>query len=192
MDEKQALEELTYIKQIIDESRKTIIYNGKDYIFWGIIVAFGMLLHVFIYIYWLWLIIVAVGWSYSFYLHFTQRKKRRKSTFAGKIIWSVWLANGIGMSIIGFIGTYSHGVNPAYLNAIFASLLATAYFISGMIVDNKIMRVLSILWWCGSIAMFFFPGDHTFLIMAAMMILFQVIPGIIIFKEYKKEIGSNA
>jgi hypothetical protein len=199
MDEKQALEDLGYIKKIIEDSRRTIIYSGKEFIFWGILASFGMLmtyvldiLHIYFYIFWFWIFIVAIGWIYSFYLSFNKRKRPHKTTFANKVLGSVWLANGIAMSIIGFIGTYSKGINPEYLNAIFASLLGTSYFISGIIVDYKTFIYLSFCWFLGSIVMFFFPGLHTFLIMAGMMIFFQILPGIGIYKKYKKELTANS
>jgi len=36
MDEKTALEEIRFIRSVMEESKKSIVYNGKDYIFWGI------------------------------------------------------------------------------------------------------------------------------------------------------------
>ena len=43
MDEKTALEELQFIRKVIDEGKKSVVYNGKDYIFWGLIVIVGMM-----------------------------------------------------------------------------------------------------------------------------------------------------
>ena len=43
MDEKTALEEIQFIRSVIEESKKSVVYNGKDYIFWGVIVIVGMM-----------------------------------------------------------------------------------------------------------------------------------------------------
>jgi hypothetical protein len=197
MDEKTALEEIAYIKKIIDDSRKTIIYNGREFIFWGILVSIGMvftyfgeILHKYTNIFLFWFILIAIGWLYAGYNAYVDKKKAKKATFSNKIIGAVWLTFGITSSMIGFVGTYSHGINPDYLNAIFASLLAAQYYITGIIVNYKLFKNLSFFWWLGSAIMFLFPGNYVFLLMAAMMICFQVIPGIIIYRKYKKEMNT--
>ena len=44
MDEKTALEEIQFIRKIIEGSKRKIVYNGIDYIVWGAIVITGMIL----------------------------------------------------------------------------------------------------------------------------------------------------
>ena len=47
MNEKAAAEELVFIKNIINESRKSFALNGKPFIFWGIVIVIGLLLESF-------------------------------------------------------------------------------------------------------------------------------------------------
>ncbi len=80
MDEKTALDEIQFIKKIIEESKITFIYNGMGYIFWGIIVVAGLIVNYFSIIYkWgissisIWLIVTSGGWIFSFYSYYFKR-----------------------------------------------------------------------------------------------------------------------
>ena len=64
-----------------------------------------------------------------------------------------------------------------------------AYFVTGIIVKSKWFRNLSFAWWIGGVVLFYVVNVWSLLIMAFLMLAFQVIPGIIIYNRYKKEIG---
>ena len=108
-------------------------------------------------------------------------------TFTGRIISAVWGATGVGMTLLGFIGTTTGGIKPVFVGAILSVSLGTAYYITGEIIEAKWLCNIAIGWWIGSIVMFIYPGIHSVLIMALMMFFFQTVPGIIIYRKYKKE-----
>ncbi len=192
MNEKTDVEELAFIKNIIKESRKSFVLSGKPYIFWGILIVVGLMLE-FIkdvdlvdlkYTYFVWLSLIAIGWLYTY---FESRKHKIKTTsITSKILGGVWLACGISMTIFGFIGTISGAIRGVYVSPVLSLVLAIAYFLTGIVYDYKWVRNISIGWWSGAIVMFFFPGRFTTLIMAFMMIAFQIIPGIILLNKVKK------
>ena len=197
MDERQALDEISYIKHIIQDSRKAFVDNGIGYIIWGIIIVIGILSSYYMTInriennYGLnWIILISLGWIFSFV--FAKRKKRefKTSTFAGKILAAVWFSSGVAMTLIGFVGTTSGAVHGVFISPIISVILGIAFFISGFIYGSKWISLLSIGWWAGAILMFYWPGVQVFLIMSFMMILFQIIPGIILYQKAKKEIGN--
>jgi hypothetical protein len=197
MDEQHAFEEIAYIKKIIEDSRKSIIYSGKEFIFWGILASIGMIgteileiLHLYLNILWFWVIIIGIGWLFAIYNYFKEQKSRRIYSFAEKIVKVVWVGCGISMALIGFLGPYTRGLHYNYINSALAAILGSAYFITGFIIDSKLLRLLSFLWWLGSILMFLFFSAYNLWIMAGMMILFQVVPGIMFYKNSKKERSS--
>ncbi|NMB83323.1 MAG: hypothetical protein GYA14_16055 [Ignavibacteria bacterium] len=198
MDEKRALEELQFIRKVIDETRRSVIYNGKDYIFWGILVIIGMMstyLFVINEIYfgygYIWLILIPIGWGYSLY-NGKKQKERFPSTFAGKLIGYVWGMAGIAMTIIGFVGTASGAVSPMGISPIACIIMGGAYFLTGKLCEAKWMSNLSYGWWIGGTALLFVKTVESFLIMSLLMLFLQTIPGIIIYRKYKKELASNS
>jgi hypothetical protein len=193
MDEKTALEEIQFIRKIIEDTKRKVIYSGKDYIFWGILVIIGMmsmyLLHlnkVYFNYFWIWAVLIPIGWIFSL----TARKKimeKHPATFTGKIIGFVWLGAGVAMTIIGFIGPVLGTIQPMAISPIACAIAGSAFFVSGIIVEEKWIRNLSFGWWIGGIILFFVTTVESFLIMALLMLFFQTIPGIIMYRKYKKE-----
>jgi len=109
-----------------------------------------------------------------------ESKRRRVNTYAGNIIGSLWLASGIAMFIYGFIGIFTGAYNAVFISPIISTLLGVAYFTSGEIQRLKWLRNISFGWWAGAIYLFIFPGIHSVLIFAIMLIGFQIVPGIIL------------
>ena len=72
-----------------------------------------------------------------------------------------------------------------------SSFLGAAYILNGVLAGKKWLSYLAIGWWGGAIIMFFYPGLQAILIMAAMMILFQIVPGIILQFEFKHEFAKT-
>ncbi|MGE5430575.1 MAG: hypothetical protein ACM3QX_05855 [Syntrophomonadaceae bacterium] len=195
MDDRAALEDLQYIRKVIEDSKRALVYNGIDYIVWGILVIIGLTAtyvlvasRIYFNYFWIWLALVAAGWMFSLFSS-KKSKASQPRTFSDKIIGSVWLSSGITMSILGFIGPVTRAVNPVFISPLLSVVLGTAYFVTGNIFESRWFTYLSFGWWAGAIVMFFFPGIHSLIIMALMMLLFQTIPGIILYKIYKQKMA---
>jgi len=197
MDEKTALEEIQFIRSVIEESKKSVVYNGKDYIFWGVIVIVGMMStylfqtsQVYFNYFWIWVVLIPIGWMYSLYNR-RDHKIKYPTTYAGRLIASVWGAAGIGMTIIGFLGTYSGTIKPMAISPILSIILGSAYYITGKVVGVKWLSYVAFGWWIGGMILLYVTSAYSFLIMALLMLLFQTIPGIIIYRKYKREVESK-
>lgn len=66
----------------MEDSRKIIACDGKDYIVWGILVLIGLIgtyvsemMKVYKYIAWLWIIVICIGWIYSLMVHWRGSEK---------------------------------------------------------------------------------------------------------------------
>ncbi len=189
-----ARQELAFIKKVMTDSRKILIDDGKGTIFWGLLISFGLLITYLsvvqnweAFLSWFWPVLIAFGWIYTIVTEMRHERKRRVKTFAGKIMGAVWIAFGISATIIGFVGTISGAYHSVIISPLIAVLLGTGYLVSGLLYGKSWVSYLSIAWWGGAIVMFFMQNLETLLIMIGMMILFQVIPGIILYREFKKE-----
>ena len=140
---------------------------------------------------WIWAVLIPVGWIYSL-INRKSIKEKHPSTYAGKLLGNVWLAAGIAMTIIGFIGPVLGAINPMAISPIACIITGSAYFISGIIVEVKWVRNLSFGWWIGGIILLKVVSVESFLIMAFLMLFFQTIPGIVMYRKYKREMAANS
>jgi hypothetical protein len=194
MTDLDAQQELAFIKKVMTDSRKILIDDGKGTIFWGLLISFGLLITYLsiaqnweTFLSWFWPVLIAFGWTYTIITEIRHERKRRVKTFAGKIMGAVWIAFGISATILGFVGTVSGAYHSVIISPLIAVLLGTGYLVSGLLYGKSWVSYLSIAWWGGAIVMFFMQSLETLLIMIGMMIFFQVIPGIILYREFKKE-----
>ena len=194
MTELNAQQELAFIKKVMTDSRKIMIDDGKGTIFWGLLISFGLLITYLSIaqswetsLSWFWPALIAVGWIYTIVTEIRSEKKRRVKTFAGKIVGAVWISFGISATILGFVGTISGAYHGVIISPLISVLLGTGFLVSGLLYGKSWVSYLAIGWWGGAIVMFFMQNLETLLIMIGMLVLFQIIPGIILYKEFKKE-----
>lgn len=195
MNDQTALEDLQYIRKVIEDSKRTLVYNGLDYIVWGVLVIIGLVStyvlvesRIYFNYFWVWLALVALGWIFSL-VSSNKSKARLPRTFSDRIVSSIWLSSGIAMSIIGFVGPVSGAFYPVFISPLLSVVLGAAYFVTGNVFGSRWFTYLSLGWWAGAIAMFFMPGIHSLVMMALMMLLLQTIPGIILYRRYKHEMA---
>ena len=198
MDTKEAELELTEIKRIMADSRRIMVDDGIGFILWGTLVSVGLIssyLSVLGYIPWnitsiAWFALIGTGWIITILQYRNEDKKRKAVTFAGKVAGAIWGSAGFTMTIIGFIGSATGLVKGMGISPLMACVLAAAFFVSGVIYNDKTFRYLSFGWWAGAILMFFWHSPHTLLLFALMIIFMQVLPGFIMYKKWKKEINA--
>jgi hypothetical protein len=197
----QAEQELSFIKKVMEDSKQVTVDNGKYYILWGVLVSvtlfvnYGLICIEDIKGYYygiLWMIMMAGGAVASSVMKSRDLKKARVYTFAGKVLSSIWIAAGIAMFIVAFVGPAFKVYDYTYISSIISIILGVAYFVSGEIQQIKWLKLLSIGWWGGGIALFAVPGIHSYLIFGFMIIFLQTLPGIFLYNKWKEEISSSA
>ena len=200
MESKQAELELSLIKKMMDDTRKINIDNGIHYIFWGILIAVALFLNYLIiklnfypkYAGFVWLVLMVSGAVADIFIGKYQSKRSSVSTYAGRLMSSLWFASGVAMFIYGFVGSFSGAYNPIFICPIIATSLGISYFTSGSIQQLGWLKSVSYGWWAGAIVMFVFPGIHTLLVFAMMIILLQIVPGIVLNKRSKELLERTA
>lgn len=192
MDEIKVQEELAFIKKVMEDTKQSFIHDGKPFIIWGVLVIIGQLgtyyaeiTHNFQYIWYLWGILAFAGWISSYVNYKKGIKQVRAATLIGKAINAVWLSCGITIMLFVFIVPFLSAYFERYTNPIASAIIGIAYFTTGS-VSYKWLRYVAAGWWLGSLIMFTWPGIYNLLLMAAMMLVFQVTSGFIIYKQWKK------
>jgi len=196
MTELNAHQELAFIKKVMEDSRRIICDDGKSFIFWGFLISFGLLVTYLkiagnwsISLGWFWPALILAGWIVTIISEIMSKKKRSSKTFTAKILASVWISCGVAMTILGFIGSITNAYNGVFIGPIISVVLGVGYMISGVIYGKRWVSIISIGWWLGALLMFYLQNLETLLIMTGMMIFLQTIPGIILYKESKRELA---
>ncbi len=193
-NKEQVLKDIQYMKQIVDDSRKLVVDNGMDFIVVGILIILGLVLTYidviteggpFIHI--IWPVIAVIGWIFSIFRHYSEKKAKKASTFAGKLTTSTWLAAGISLTIIGMIGLFTNAYSSVFILPLGSIILGIAFYISAILYDSTLLKMTAPIWWLGSIYMFLFPSNEIVLIMAGMIFFLQLLPGIVFFYNFKQE-----
>ncbi|HRB00052.1 MAG TPA: hypothetical protein PK294_06420 [Ignavibacteria bacterium] len=200
MESRQAELELSLIKKMMEDTRKMNIDNGIHFIFWGVLVAVALFInYLFLklnfypkYVGLVWMVLMVSGAVADIFIAKYQSKRSSVSTYAGRLMSSLWLASGVAMFIYGFIGPLSGAYNSIFICPIIATSLGISYFTSGSIQQLGWLRSVSFGWWAGAIVMFIFPGIHTLLVFAVMIILLQIVPGILLNIKSKKFLERTA
>ena len=195
METIRAETELVLIRQIMEESRKIKVRNSMPFLVWGFLVAVGIafsyanyFLKLGINEVYFWPAIMAAGWVYNIYFTRTIMKTSKVRTLSGKIIKNLWNAALISLTIVFFVPWVNHSF-PFYIAVgVIAIILGNTFFIDGVICDDKLMKYSAAGWWLGSLAIFFSPPFYNGIIFAVSIILFQIVPGIILYKRWKKKL----
>ncbi|MGD1005927.1 MAG: hypothetical protein ABR980_01690 [Ignavibacteriaceae bacterium] len=201
MDELTAQEEIAFIKKVMQDSRKLVYADGKEFIYWGIIITVCLIYTYFTAGYHVtgsvnvvplvWLFFIVLGGIGSAFFIKKRYKTARIKSLAGQVLEKIWLGNGIGMIMVAFVGGFSGAIHGVYISPLMSSFLGGSYYISGFIYGKKWVSYLAVFWWLGAAIMFIFPGLYVCLLMAAMIILLQIIPGIILYRDSKQEIAKS-
>lgn len=195
MKKEQAINDLNYIKQIIEDTKKTTVDNGIGFIIWGIIVSIGLVSTYFLIITKnftlttpIWTILISGGWIYSIIESIKKKKRNVIRSYTDKVVGSVWASLGVVMTILGFYATNVGALQYLYLASFMALQVGIGFFITATIFKQNYMIVIAIVWWISALFTMAFPGLYVLLAMGIMMLLFQVAPGIYIYLNYKSQI----
>jgi hypothetical protein len=203
MEQFDAQQELTFIRKVIQDSRLTLVDNGVEYIYWGVLVACGMfgtyVLDRLQAAEWaiggwinltLWIAVMGGGWACSLIRHLRRRRLARVHTLAGRMLGTIWLACGIAIMMLIFVLGPLGKADPSPAIAV---VLGIGFFLSGVLMDFAPLRWASLCWWAGAVVLALIRSlPAEMLVFGGMMIAFQVVPGIILHQAWRETArGSN-
>ena len=190
MDQQSAMEEIALIKRVIEESREFTFNIGKNIVTWGILISIAIFGSYAVivsgheqYAIWIWAVMIGAGWVYSIIAGI--REKAKIVNYGVKIVSFVWTSCGIAMTLLGFAGTISGGIQVWALAPVIATIMGTGFAGTAFVQELRWVTYVAIAWWLGALLMFFVKTYDTLLIFGIMMILFQVLPGIIFHRQWK-------
>ncbi len=181
-----AKKDLAYIRELMVDTRRAAGLSGGYFILWGLIVGVALFAT--------WLQVVEVlpykpllTWGPCFVigilgnLYLIRRDIQAPVQMpAGRLIAMVWVSVGVTQLIFFYAGLSADGIPGQHMPAIFASLIGSGLFLTGVLASLGWVRNLAFGWWTGSLVMFVWPGDHVILLMGLMLLVLYVLPGVVL------------
>jgi hypothetical protein len=194
MNTGQVYDEITFIKKIMVDSQKVIRDNGKVYITWSSLAILCIVLKYvktalgfqFNYI-WIGIAVMIIGSILTYRLKRQSATEMHIKTFSQKILSGIWMAWGISILILVIVGYLSGAIADQAIPAIIAAIMGGGQYVSGIASNNSLLRNAAYGWWVGAILMFVLPGEYTIALLGAMLIAFQLVPGVVIYRKWKQE-----
>ncbi len=189
MEYQELSDEIRVIKQTIEKSRRRFADNGLHYIVWGVLTAVACVLtYLFLakpaYVGAIWAITYIDGIAFSAII-ISKKKRLGASNFLDKVVGSVWLATLVALIFLLAVATFSPYIS-VHIFPIFPSImLAVAYFITGCVYEDNLLKWVAFCWLAAAIALSFWISALSLLVFAGFLILLQVVPGILIYQRSK-------
>jgi hypothetical protein len=193
MNRKQAYQELAFIKKFMEDSQKAQIDNGIFIILMSLFALLGVALKIFkdfigldinnLYIY---IPLIAAGIGLAAVTKSRLYAKSGGKTYASRTIDGIYMAFVISVSILGIIGYAIGGIPPLSVAPVICVLLGFHQYICGLLLNHRLISSTALGWWIASICMFLWPGEHSVIWVGILLILFQLIPGFFLNRNWKK------
>ncbi len=184
MDTKHAELEIAVIKKIMVDSRSAVYDKSSQGIFWFTLTSVAVLVNYLMavtgtgikYSGLLWIAVTGFGTAYSIILAKKESRKNKVKTFAGKILAAIGISVGIGNILFAFASVAAKAYDPFVIVSMNSMALGMAFYVISMIQQLKSFKLISFLWWAGSVFFFFRPGVHSLLFLAAMLAISAWVP----------------
>jgi len=185
MKSKQAVEEISLIKEMIERTKKSTAAHGGYFIAWGVLIIAAILgNYVLIYLQqynliWLnWIVFMGGGMIYSVVYWPRKARKDEVRTYTGKIRAHLWIACGIAFILVGFVfplsGFYSYKLIPVLI----ATIAGIGMLVGGSIYEWPILKWSGLFWWAGAVIMVFLPASYHGFVFIFLIIIGYLYPGI--------------
>lgn len=185
-------ESLSIIQSMIDRAKSKMSQNGFHFLLWGVLViAASITQYVLVHqgvgnksnI--VWLIMPAIGIPTAFIYESRRNRSAAAEGYNDKTYSMVWLGFGITLCLSIF-ACVRGGISPM---PIIMGIVGLATFISGSIYRFRLLIIGGIVFWLGAIAAVYLKGPEQLLINAGATFIGYIIPGIVLWNNYKKDLA---
>ena len=198
MTENSARQELAFIKQIMEETQKSLIDNGKIYMLWSLLAVLAVILKLAkdaldipLHNLAIYLPILLTGWILSRFLKKRVDRQIAVKKFTNTILEGIWKGFAAALLILVIVGYITGGVPASAVPPVIAALIGTTHYASGIVLQNKPIRYSAFGWWLGAVVMFVRPGAYALPLLGLMLLVLQLLPAVLLYNKWKTEIKAG-
>ncbi|MDD8026362.1 MAG: hypothetical protein PHI34_07600 [Acidobacteriota bacterium] len=192
MDEQQARDDIKYIREMLDRTRRSTADSGTLFIFWGFWIILALIgnyalvyTHLFRWIWVDWTFFSFSGWVVTIWHSVRRGRKERIMTFAQEAAAYISFACGIAFALAAFalplLGAYGYDV----ISIVIALVSGVLLFGLGGLFKAKFMLAAGLAWWLGAVGLVLIPGDWRGLGIVPLIIIGYLVPGFIFRAKYR-------
>ena len=193
-----ASDDLSFIRQVIQDGRRAIVLDASPFIVWGAVVVLGTFfewvctaIDLSFDTIWLWLGLIGVGWVYSIKTWLARRKRLGAQTLADRALAAIWVGCWTAMTLVGFVGFFGDHLEQAGIAGSLAIIIGTGYFATAAVVNHRGVRSLGVAWWLGGCLIYLWETPHFMTLFSVMIVLLQVVPGLLLQRRWKEAASSS-
>ncbi len=186
-------EDLAYIRQVMEQTRRYTQLSGNYLIAWGVLVSIGLACNGVVEqtgtrlpLAAIWLGLIALGWGYSFWNNRREARRAPVSGYAAHVVSRLWIACGAAMTTAFLVGGWSGALAGAASGGLSALFIGIGVFMTGVLGGMAWFRNLAFGWWAGAIGMFLWHGTAALWLSLALLIALLVVPGIILNRQARQ------
>ena len=179
-------DDLAVIRRLMEGARESTSYNGSYLILWGCLLAAAeTVTHlegvgvVVVSLNLVWAVAVGTGFALSVLLGHRSWLRAPVNSLVDRMLAAIWVGCAIGLTLVGFLG--NGGSIPRFtapgLSAVF---FGSAFFACSFLPGRTAFLLLAAVWWAIGSALLIWPFSGSGLIVAAALILFLAVPGLVI------------
>jgi hypothetical protein len=181
----------------MQQTREYTAARGIFFVVWGVAVTTALLLT------WLqitgklggnqyevWGVTMTLGWLLTLYLAWRQQRAVVVPVNA-KLIGLNWTAVGIAMGLTFFVGTPFHSIGVAAIPGLSALFVGVGIFNTAQLAGIRWLGAVGIVWLLVGALMLAWPGFHTMLMMAALLVFGQIVPGLVLMREERDRVAAG-
>ncbi len=191
--------ELSFIKKVMEDSRRATVDNGMGFVIWGFLGIAGIIvtyadyyLKLGIGSLYIWIADFAIGILYVIISIYRENKREKVKTLAGNLLGSIWISC---LVVSGFMLVVPILVKDLPARVTLSTILfviGVGYYVSNTILDYKWIKYNAYVWWVVGFLNLILIFPHSQMVyLSCLLIFFQIIPGLMIYKKWKKEINVN-
>jgi hypothetical protein len=189
MTQHDAAQDLAYIRQVMEQSRRYTAAQGIFFVIWGVAVSFALLLtwlqilgHISGNNLLIWGVVMVAAWGLTIYCAW-QQDRSSATPYHAQLIGMNWTAVGVAMGLAFFVGVPTATLSLQAIPGLSALFVGVGILNTGHLSSIRWLAVVGVVWLlCGAL-MLAWPGVHNILATAVLLFAGQIVPGLILMRE---------
>lgn len=185
------IDDLAAIRGLMSDAHGTIQDNGGQFVLWGVLTTVGLLATYGAVrshaaprlVSATWGVLIALGWLAWFVRGRRMHDRAPVRTSGDRLLRHLWAGVGVALALVSLVAPAAHAVPPSAVPGLVSAIIGVGFLASSPFYAELPLRLLAICWWLGAILMLAVRGPYTLLLMTAMVVALELLPGALLMRR---------